>query len=303
MTKFNIEWAQKNAVRAITELAEMAVAAEAQVTRGLTPIQALKSAYDPMANVPNGIGSYDRYASVGQNLAKWEKDLTERWATCQAIHADNSPAIAANIETKEALRGIMLAVGLKASYNESVLVRGRWKTVETEAGWVKDLRRIQVDDGFEKAKARKTEIERIMREVGKAEQARIEKQAYEIQAEKDRRAELATLAEICTRRGWVFGADTSRETVIDALCTLDAHLDLANAMMQTRNDWGDGFYRVEAALGRFGDTNLAVSEELWGLVNGDETDGRIFRDCHYDYNTILEMVEDETLVEDFNKIN
>ena len=303
MTKFNIEWAQKNAVRAITELAEMAVAAEAQVTRGLPPIQALKSAYDPMANVPNGIGSYDRYASVGQNLAKWEKDLTERWATCQAIHADNSPAIAANIEAKEALRGIMLAVGLKASYNESVLVRGRWKTVETEAGWVKDLRRIQVDDGFEKAKARKTEIERIMREVGKAEQARIEKQAYAIQAEKDRRAELATLAEICTRRGFVFDENTTRETVIDALCTLDAHLDLANAMMQTRNDWSDGFYRVEAALGRFGDTNLAVSEELWGLVNGDETDGRIFRDCHYDYNTILEMVEDETLVEDFNKIN
>lgn len=79
------------------------------------------------------------------------------------------------------------------------------------------------------------------------------------------------------------------------------YLKLAKALNDVRNDWNDGCYLIEHALSHFSidsilDENIVeeINECIKAFDNGD-TDGRVFRDCKYNYNYLYSLVPSEFL--------
>lgn len=70
------------------------------------------------------------------------------------------------------------------------------------------------------------------------------------------------------------------------------YYDLILAMMKNRGDWSNGFNYVKTALMFFEaetEEDKEIAKELHEFVYNDEyIDGRIFRDCKYNYNYLIE---------------
>ena len=70
---------------------------------------------------------------------------------------------------------------------------------------------------------------------------------------------------------------------------MNKYVDLIIAMKKTRGDWSQGFYRVKDVLKKF---NIETKEDelicnnLWEQF--DCQDGRVFRDCEYNYDVLTE---------------
>lgn len=45
-----------------------------------------------------------------------------------------------------------------------------------------------------------------------------------------------------------------------------------------------------------------IANELWSYINEWDGDGRIFRDCTYNYEVIFGLVENQDLYNDYQKI-
>ena len=68
---------------------------------------------------------------------------------------------------------------------------------------------------------------------------------------------------------------------------------LVQAMVETRNDWLEGFYRVANALTQFeieDERDQEIYDDLLGCMDSD--DGRVFRDTAWNYNRLLTLIEE-----------
>lgn len=92
--------------------------------------------------------------------------------------------------------------------------------------------------------------------------------------------------------------------VLESILNKCKYLYLAHAMKKTRDDWRDGCYMVEKALNSFNvesDTDNNICRTISDLVNNWGGDGRVFRDCEYNYDILYAMV-DKDLLADYNDI-
>lgn len=85
---------------------------------------------------------------------------------------------------------------------------------------------------------------------------------------------------------------------VEFLLSKNNLLRLAYAMEQTRNDWSEGYYRVENALSSFqsplSERDRKIFLEIQSLLNTDDLpDGRVFRDCEHNYSELYAIVEEE----------
>lgn len=72
-------------------------------------------------------------------------------------------------------------------------------------------------------------------------------------------------------------------------------------MYRTRCDWNDGFYKVEDALENFNienDQDNEIYNCVQELLVSEDQDGRIFRDCEWNYDTLYSLIENEELLQD-----
>lgn len=95
--------------------------------------------------------------------------------------------------------------------------------------------------------------------------------------------------------------DTGAWDAMEHLETLDHRLSLAIAMERTRNDWSDGFWRVKSAIDEYKahpDHDPTVAHEIQDILDNEYTDdGRVFRDCEWNYRVLYALI-DKQLVED-----
>ena len=247
--------------------------------------------------------SYGRFSTNAQRVANAISALDAAFAKDKETHEANVPALAANRDLAKRLEEQMLALGFPRSERElnpkSRSAYTRYNTVD--AGWLRSIRaHVPVDDGFsacEQSYARlKSEFERAARAAADADALAARQKEYAENAAKVKRASDLKLLELCQRRGFDIGTDY--ETALDKLRESDQRLDLAVAMMQTRDDWSEGCYRVEDALYRFRpwcpDEEAMASEarencDEWGEI----MDGRCFRDSCWGYDRILGTLDDQ----------
>jgi hypothetical protein len=163
------------------------------------------------------------------------------------------------------------------------------------APWIADLRRLfplscttarQVEDAWENFKKKVAEAEKKEREV--AEYAK-----RQAEAEQKERTGIALAIKYAIELGLENPEQYTPNTLVTVLRDNDKYLNLAMAMEQTRGNWSEGFWRVDTALDEFKietDMDKIIYAEISDLVNGDERDGRIFRDCAHNYGMIYQLV-------------
>lgn len=233
------------------------------------------------------------------------RKLDEAWSKDQETHAANLAAIENNKALRIRVGSLMDAIGMPVKYTRPKPGSRSWppKRETVEAGYLTDIKReIPIDDGFEKATAgaieRRTRFQKFLDDA-LAEHDLAQQAAA--QAEERRRAALRAnveLAQIVIRHG--LPPETDWNEALEALRPKDQRLDLAAAMYLTRGDWSEGAYRVGDALRRFkieDDTDKNIATDVVSHME-DFEDGRVFRDCEWNYGRLFAEARDPQLAAD-----
>lgn len=236
--------------------------------------------------------------------------IVEEWyKACLPIRDQNVSIAAHNQVVREAAMNFMksLKVPTKVSYYKTS--RSKYPDYK-DAEWIGEIRKaIPADSGFSviqrKYDDEKREFERKMKEIIAAE----EKEARE--KEKENKARLVTLAvfEVAKELGMEEPAKAGVTDVLERILNQNKYLDLAYAMQRNRSDWNDGCDYTESALGRF-KVETDVDQQIVDSVSSHcgenwDGDGRIFRDCMWNYDEIFAKValENPDLYRQFVKIS
>jgi len=97
--------------------------------------------------------------------------------------------------------------------------------------------------------------------------------------------------------------DSSTEDLLDTILSKDKYLELAYWLEKNRGDWNDGPSYAEIGLDKFRSYEMnEIDKEIANAINDHivnwQDDGRVFRDCEWNYSRIRGLVKDENLVKD-----
>ena len=99
--------------------------------------------------------------------------------------------------------------------------------------------------------------------------------------------------------------ESDKQEILDAILEKNKYLRLAHYLRMNRGDWTDGYDYAETGLSGFvveTEVDSEIEKDITHHINNWDGDGRIFRDCEYNYNVIFGMVEDEQLMKDYNSV-
>lgn len=218
-----------------------------------------------------------------------------------AEHEANLPAIENNQKVREKISQIMKDIGIPSNYSTSEFKtqRSRTKTTTTyAAGYLGDLQRnIPVSDESERMLTLiKSAVDSFKRHADTLK-ANIRKELQE--AEKTEKAKKEVLAKARLQVKYNLTEDFEWSDVLEVLDNKDKYFKLARAMEETRNDWNDGYGRVQYAISGFQvetEEDKEIFDEIYDLSHEyEDIDGRVFRDCEYNYSFLYGKVSEEIL--------
>ena len=235
--------------------------------------------------------------------------LQEAFKKDTEIHQKNIPAIENNKAIAKRIADLMEEVKIPKSYSErDSKSRARYpKQIIHNAGYLGDIaRNCTVGDGYEYSESKYKEyISIYTRKLEEAKkQEEVEKRAIENEEKNKLEARKKDIEFAALLVRYNLPIESEWEDILDALRNKNKYIDLAFAMRQVRGDWNDGCDPVEGALSGFTATTTIDKEiekcvsEAIDNFNGDCRDGRIFRDCGWNYDAILGQVKDEVLLKD-----
>lgn len=218
-----------------------------------------------------------------------------------AEHEANLPAIENNQKVREKITQIMKDIGIPSNYSTSEFKtqRSRTKTTTTHAaGYIGDLQRnIPLSDESERMLTLiKSAVDSFKRHADTLK-ANIRKELQE--AEKTEKAKKEVLAKARLQVKYNLTEDFEWSDVLEVLDNKDKYFKLARAMEETRNDWNDGYGRVQYAISAF-EVETEEDKEIFESIHelayeSEDIDGRVFRDCEFNYSFLYGKVSEEIL--------
>ena len=226
-----------------------------------------------------------------------------------AVHQANLEIIEHNKVVVSKITALMKAVGIPDKYSNSYFKtsRSRTKTTETsKAGYLQDI-----DRNIKTSQESIPTKDSMMSGVDNKYRAIYDKiRLEETKAEREKQAR-EELHKIALLRAKYTPDDASSDgwSIREAILSKDKYLHLAYWLERNRGDWSDGYGYAETGLNGFTveDGNV-VDQEIYDCIQEcidsgeDGIDGRIFRDCEYSYGVLYGMVQDQTLLEDLEKV-
>lgn len=124
----------------------------------------------------------------------------------------------------------------------------------------------------------------------------------ELEKQQKEQEKLRLLARLEVKYGRAFMTpDEALHYILDQ----NKYLRLAYFLELNRGDWSSGPDYAKTGLDGFS-VETTVDQEIYDEINGHIEDwcgdGRIFRDCRYNYSELYGMVDNEDLMKDFNEI-
>lgn len=251
----------------------------------------------------------DRYGygysdSSPQKCAANAKLWAEKtYLEAKKLHEENILSIANNIAVTERVTLFMENVGIPSTYSTKDLKsRKRYpENITCAAGYREDLGRCCIiNDGWSSVE---TDYKRMLEDIDKflafhtkeEEQKKLDIAAKEKIKEKDlQRAALVVKYELDYLAGW----DNILNTIIDK----NKYLKLAHYLMKNREDWNDGYDYAQCGLNSFtaeSAQDKAIEINIIDQISNWGGDGRIFRDCEWNYDRIFSLVDNEDLMKDY----
>lgn len=224
---------------------------------------------------------------------------------CSKIVEQNKEVAEHNNEVRLQVRTFMEELGVPATFSHSYFKTSRSsrKTTETRrAGYLEDLDRLiggpstpslNVDyytQGLDK------KYEELKQKILQKEREALKKKQQE-----------EALHKISLVRAKYTPEDYSStyEDILEVILNKNKYLKLAHYLLMNRNDWSDGCNYAELGINSFSveDTiDQEIHDEISGLIDDWDSDGRAFRDCEYNYSVLFGMVDDAELMKDYDKI-
>ena len=233
---------------------------------------------------------------------KWYPDQAQATADelyehDKAVRERNKSIAANNNEIREALIVLMKNLGFAETTRQKVNRSYRNPKYETvQVAWRDYLNGIPGDSWG-------NQIDRIYKEwcdkiKKRREEIEAEKKKEQAQRDQDQRKrdEMKLLVSLGLKYGQEFNAVDS---AIDYLLDQDKYLALAYYLEKNRGDWNDGCDYARSGLSRFkiespGDNQ--IFQEINSLCE-DFEDGRVFRDCTWNYGVLYGMADKDKLAD------
>lgn len=225
--------------------------------------------------------------------------------SAKEVEKENAAIAAENATILQRLKAIITNAGIKARVP---VRRGRGRSLKTE--WEDSDWAAALSHGIRTGTDWRSTMElynRWVHECDSAIKAREEAVAATKRAEEARVAKLRNdlaLAVIAERHG--LPVDTPAYDVLSALLEKDKYLRLAHGMQLTRGDWSDGPWATKQALQDFvvvSDQDAAIAANIQSHLDDWDGDGRIFRDCEWNYGRVFGLVADKQLLADYETVS
>ena len=236
-----------------------------------------------------------RKAELISLVDKLESDIAR-------VVSDNLPAIKNNKKIREKITLLMNHIGITQSYStwEYKTSRSKTKTQSKHrAGYVDDLDRC-VPVTIRGVKPDVTHFRKTIEQKYQVELERIKKVERDREAAEE--AKIRSHTEALLRAKYTpDNALSTKFDILQAILKKDKYLHLAYYLEMNRGDWNDGYSYAEMGLDGFNvvtDLDKEIVEEIQGLIDNWDHDGRVFRDCTYNYGYLYGLVEDQQLVDD-----
>lgn len=224
------------------------------------------------------------------------------------VREDNKDALANNIKIREKITLMMNHIGIDGMYDTYAYKSGRSRTKTKTShisGFVDDLQRVirvsYPNDVPNVDRIRKQINDLYNAELNSVRVAEKEKIQSEEKVKKEH--EFALLRAKYTPKD----ALSTKEDILDAILDSDKYFRLGHYLLANREDWNEGCGLASHGLNNFevdSDVDKLIDENLSDIIENwyDHLDGRIFRDCEYNYDVIFGMVENQDLIYDHRKI-
>lgn len=226
---------------------------------------------------------------------------------CSAIKITNADVSANNQKVYNYIISIFNLVGIQLDHPDPKSRKSFPPTVRKD--FVQEIAKecCQYDINGDFERSYKNIIQEINKERIKRETAkRLAEQEAE-RAKKQKEMESFKLQMIQKYKIDISQGMPDNNTILEAITYSNKYLRLADAMLKTRGDWSDGCELVQCALAEFTTENqfdIKINNELVRLVEDWEGDGRVFRDCEYNYDFLFNFIKDQdaALMEDYKKM-
>jgi hypothetical protein len=272
---------------------------QAEIAKLSTPLGKLSGYLASERPEWHGFGTrkYGDWADPSQSAEqKRYEDLLAKMQAQLEIAKQNAEIRRANSELIDKVIVLVHAVGLHKTVSETTWKRNTPKTTTRDAEWV-----TKINDAWLRPRYSEKDVQEWIQQLNnhykaytdkiKADQIAIEKKARDEESAKKKMQIVIKVAMELHPETDPLTFDAN--SLLDDLRAKDKYLDLAIAMQDTRGDWSDGFYRVKNALNLFKvetPEDEAIAENVSACAYGEESDGRIFRDCEWNYGRIFGLV-------------
>lgn len=206
---------------------------------------------------------------------------------------------------QDKIEQIMEKIGVTRVYKIYDYETTRSKTkkwLSKSSGWISDVQRVaptwnEYSNYEDKIRELKVKLET---EYAKAKDVvvKIEREAATKKKEVEDAHELALLRAKYTPDKAMSG----KWEILEAILEKNKYLRLAHYLEANRGDWNDGYWHAERGLQGF---TIETTEDqeiydcIYKITQYEDTDGRYFRDCEYNYGVMFGKVEDEALYQDY----
>lgn len=219
-------------------------------------------------------------------------------------HQENIKKVNDNKKLIEQIFNILEQVGIKTTYYGYKTSRSKKETkllynFPQEIG--SQIPTNYPENKLEKLKEDKINIIKRLfnEEIEKIKEERRKKE--EEQKQKERNKKLALLL-----AKYDLDLDNDWNDVLSKILEKDKYLNLAYHLELNREDWSDGYWYAEFGLDNFKIEN-ELDQKIYNDISSyweDFCDGRVFRDCEYNYSVLYNMVKQNNpeLYKDFEVV-
>ena len=175
--------------------------------------------------------------------------------------------------------------------------------MKKRSGWDLDLDRcVPVKDGYERSKL---DYENCIRKLDQELiRVKLEEKTKEKEREQKKRKESVDRVLATMRVKYLpKHLDADNDAVLEEVLRQDKYLLLAHSLKMNREDWSDGYGLAEGGLSEFkieNEVDRKIEKCIQSCINQFE-DGRVFRDCEWNYNAIYGLVK-EDLIHDYTEL-
>lgn len=254
-----------------------------------------------------GSVQYETESSITSVCERAIREYDSILERCKVEHEANLPAIENNKKIVEGISLMMDKFGIRGSWSEWKYPSSRSRTKKEESvscQWKSEvLRFVPTNDGLS---AIESWHKRMIEEIEKWKIKKLQELTEKVKAREQEEAAKKSsrlLAQLQVK--YELNSDTDWKDILETILNKNKYLKLGHALERNRNDWNDGSWFAEQGLSEFNietESDEEISREIQSLIDNWDDDGRVFRDCNWNYSALYSLVENVKLIEDFDSI-